>query len=262
MRINTNAWNRIRYSLLAPVYDRIAPFRAQRRRSMELLAPRDGERVLLSGAGTGADLDHLPPGPHVTAVDIAPAMVERVRSRAARLGREVDARVGDAQTLDLPDASVDAVILHLIVAVAPDGARVVAEAARVLRPGGRAVIFDKFVPDRARPSLPRRLLNVATNFLFSDVTRRLGPMLVGTGLRIVHREPTGIGGQFEIVLLEKGARGGAWVPGKPSALSGRSSASRQSGRESRSAAIRTKRSLVNGQQLWEDCRTFTLRDLP
>lgn len=205
VRINTNAWNRVRYSLLAPVYDWIAPFRAQRSSSIELLAPRAGEHVLLCGAGTGADLVHLPPGLRVTAVDIAPAMVQRIRNRAEALGREVDARVGDAQALDLPDASVDAVILHLIVAVAPDGGRVVAEAARVLRPGGRAVILDKFVADHARPSLARRLLNLGTNVIFSDVTRRLGPMLQGTGLRVVHREPTGIGGRFEIVLLEKGS---------------------------------------------------------
>lgn len=203
MPINTNAWNRIRYSLLAPVYDRIAPFRAQRRRSIERLAPRPGEHVLLSGAGTGADLDHLPPGVRVTAVDIAPAMVARIRSRAARLGRDVDARVGDAQALDLPDDSVDAVILHLIVAVAPDGGRVVAEAARVLRSGGRVVVLDKFVPDGARPSVLRRLLNLVTSVVFSDVTRRLGPMLRGTGLRILDREPAGLGGRFEIVLLEK-----------------------------------------------------------
>lgn len=203
MPINTNAWNRIRYSLLAPVYDRIAPFRAQRRRSIERLDPRPGEHVLLSGAGTGADLDHLPPGVRVTAVDIAPAMVARIRSRAARLGRDVDARVGDAQALDLPDDSVDAVILHLIVAVAPDGGRVVAEAARVLRSGGRVVVLDKFVPDGARPSVLRRLLNLVTSVVFSDVTRRLGPMLRGTGLRILDREPAGLGGRFEIVLLEK-----------------------------------------------------------
>ena len=35
--VNTNAWNRVRYTLLAPVYDRVAGFRAQRRRSLELL---------------------------------------------------------------------------------------------------------------------------------------------------------------------------------------------------------------------------------
>lgn len=210
MPINTNAWNRVRYTVFAPVYDWVARFGRQRWRSIELLDPRPGERVLISGAGTGADLEYLPEGVEVAAVDITPAMVERTRERARALGRAVDARVGDAQALDFPDASFDAVILHLIVAVAPDGRRVAEEAARVLRPGGRAIIFDKFVPDAKRASLPRRIANVVTNALFSDVTRRLGPMIEGTGLDVVHREPAALGGRFEIALLEKrGERHGA-----------------------------------------------------
>jgi len=116
--------------------------------------------------------------------------------------------VGDAQALDLPDASFDAVVLHLIVAVAPDGDRVVAEADRVLRPGGRAVVLDKFVPDGARASLRSRVANVVTSILFSDVTRRLGPMLEGTELRVLQREPAGLGSRFDIVLLEEGTDAG------------------------------------------------------
>ena len=203
MRINTNRWNRIRYSVFAPLYDQVASFHRQRRRSIELLDARPGERVLISGAGTGADLEYLPHEMEVVALDITPAMVERTRARAQALGRAVDARVGDAQALPFPDDSFDAVILHLIVAVAPDGAKVVSEAARVLRPGGRVAIFEKFVPEKERVSLARRLANVVTNALFSDVTRRLGPMLEGTGLQVVHREPAALGGRFEIVLLEK-----------------------------------------------------------
>ena len=205
MRINTNRWNRIRYSAFAPLYDRVASFHRQRRRSIELLDARPGERVFISGAGTGADLEYLPHGVEVVTLDITPAMVARTRERAQALGRAVDARVGDAQALTFPDASFDAVILHLIVAVAPDGAKVVSEAARVLRPGGRVAILDKFVPDGERVSLVRRVANVVTNALFSDVTRRLGPMLEGTGLQVVHREPAALGGRFEIVLLKKGA---------------------------------------------------------
>src|SRR5690606_17698705 len=116
MPFNTNAWNRARYTLFAPFYDHIASFHKQRKRSIELLALRPGERVLISGAGTGADLEHLPADVHVTAIDITPQMVERTRARAARLGRSVHAEVGDAQQLRFPDQSFDAVILHLIVA--------------------------------------------------------------------------------------------------------------------------------------------------
>lgn len=203
MAVNTNRWNRLRYTVYAPVYDRIASFAGPRRRSIGLLDLQDGERVLIDGAGTGADLGLIPPGVAVVATDLTPAMVERIHRRAARLGREVDARVMDAQALEFPDASFDAVILHLIVAVVPDPVGALREVARVLRPGGRAVVFDKFVPEGASPSLLRRSLNLVTNALFSDVTRTLGPLLAGTGLVVTHREPALLGGAFEIALLRR-----------------------------------------------------------
>jgi phosphatidylethanolamine/phosphatidyl-N-methylethanolamine N-methyltransferase len=203
--MNTNAWNRTRYTFIAPFYDRIASFAKPRRRAIELLDLRAGERVLISGAGTGADLEHLPADVHVTAIDITPAMIERLRARAAQLGRNVHAYVGDAQRLDLPEHSYDAVILHLIVAVAPDGHQVLKEAARVVRDGGRIVVFDKFVPEAEAPSFTRRLINVVTSTLFSDITRTLGPLVLGTGLQIVRREPAALGGRFEIALLRKPA---------------------------------------------------------
>lgn len=204
MEINTNRWNRLRYTLYAPLYDRVVRFRGARRRSIGLLRLRPGERVLIDGAGTGADLDFIPPEVEVVATDLTPAMVERIRARARRLGRAVDARVMDAHALDFPDGSFDAVILHLIVAVVPDPERAMREAARVLREGGRAAVFDKFVPENQAPSLLRRALNPLANALFSDLTRRLGPLLEGTPLVLVHREPALLGGAFELALLRKG----------------------------------------------------------
>ncbi|MET0400144.1 MAG: methyltransferase domain-containing protein [Longimicrobiaceae bacterium] len=201
--VNTNAWNRVRYTLLAPVYDRVAGFRAQRRRSLELLAPRPGERVLVVGCGTGLDLEWIPRGVEVVAGDLTPAMVERTRARAGRLGRPVEARVMDAQALGVPDASFDAAVLHLVLAVVPDPVAAIREAERVLRPGGRAAVFDKWVPDDGAPSPARRLLNLAANLVATDVTRRLGDLVASTGLGVEHREPAGGGGFFSIALLRK-----------------------------------------------------------
>jgi phosphatidylethanolamine/phosphatidyl-N-methylethanolamine N-methyltransferase len=203
MRIASNAWNRLRYTLWAPVYDAVVRFGPQRRRSIALLRLEPGDRVLIVGAGTGADLDALPPGVRIVAGDIAPAMVARVRRRAARLGHDVQAEVMDGAALAFPDGSFDAVILHLIVAVIPDPAGCLREAARVLRPGGRAVVFDKFVPDGEEPSLLRRAVNPFARIVATELTRRLGPLLEGTPLRVVHREPAALGGAFEIVLLER-----------------------------------------------------------
>jgi phosphatidylethanolamine/phosphatidyl-N-methylethanolamine N-methyltransferase len=201
--VNTNAWNRVRYTLAAPVYDLVARFGTQRRRSIELLGLRPGEKVLISGAGTGADLPYLPVGVQITAIDITPAMVERLRTRADLLGIPVEARVMDAGALDYPSGHFDAVILHLILAVVPDPVACIREAERVLAPGGRAVVFDKWVQEGRHPSLIRRAANVVTNILATDITRKLGPLVEATSLRIEHREPAVFGGFVDIALLRK-----------------------------------------------------------
>ena len=205
MPFATNRWNRIRYTLWAPLYDLVVGFGRQRRRSIALLELRAGERVLIVGAGTGADLPFLPEGVEVVAGDVTPAMVERTRRRAERLGRRVRAEVMDGQALPFPDASFDAVVLHLIVAVIPDPAACLRETARVLRPGGRACVFDKFAPDAGRASLMRRAANVVARVIATDLTRRLGPLAAEAGLEIVHREPAAPGALLEIALLRPSA---------------------------------------------------------
>lgn len=195
-------WNRWRYTLWAPFYDLVARVPRQRRRSIALLAPRPGERVLIVGAGTGADLPFVPEGVEVLATDLTPAMLARARRRV-RPG--VELRVMDAQALDLPDGSFDAAVLHLILAVVPDPLACLREAARVVRPGGRLAVFDKFLADGARPSLPRRLLNLWTRLLFTDINRRLGEILAASGapLRVERDEPALLGGLFRILLLRR-----------------------------------------------------------
>lgn len=199
-------WNRFRYTLWAPIYDALvgaAGFSDARRRSIDRLELREGERVLLVGAGTGLDLDFLPPGVEVTAIDITPAMLERLALRAARAGTSVSAEVQDARRLTLPDGSFDAVVLHLILAVMPQPELGMREAARVLRPGGRIAIFDKFLRAGQQPSKARRILNLVTRMLFSDINRRLEPLLAGTDLIVERDEPESFGGAYRSVLLSK-----------------------------------------------------------
>lgn len=200
--MNLTTWNRLRYTLWAPLYDRVARFGRQRRRSIALLGLQPGERVLLVGAGTGADLPLIPEGVSVLATDLTPAMLARARPRV-RPGIEL--RVMDGQALDLPDASFDAVILHLILAVIPDPGACLREAARVLKPGGRIAVFDKFLPDGALPSLPRRMANAVSRALFTDINRRMGDILSRSGahLRVEHDEPVLMGGMFRVMVLRK-----------------------------------------------------------
>ncbi|WP_374422427.1 class I SAM-dependent methyltransferase [Chromobacterium sp.] len=197
-------FNRWRYNLYAPVYDRLAQaFAARRRRSIALLNPQPEERILLVAAGTGLDLDFMVRCRHLVAIDISDGMLARLRAHAATLGMEVDARVMDAQALEFADASFDAVVLHLALAVVPDPRACIREVERVLKPGGRVAVFDKFLHDDQRPSLLRSAGNLLSRVIATDINRRLADILAGCRLRKVHDEDAGLGGFFRIAILRK-----------------------------------------------------------
>src|SRR5215207_11333130 len=197
-------WNRLRYTVWAPAYDaiaRAAGFDTARRLSIDRLRLAPSDRVLIVGAGTGLDLDFLPPNVHVTVIDVTPAMLKHLERRAVGMGRSVTARIMDARQLAFPDSSFDAVVMHLILAVMPEPERGLREAVRVLKPGGRIAVFDKFLRDEERPSLKRRLLNAIAKPLFSDLNRRLGPLVAGTPLVIERDEPIAFRGTYRVVTL-------------------------------------------------------------
>jgi ubiquinone/menaquinone biosynthesis C-methylase UbiE len=201
-------WNRLRYTVWAPAYDAVvgaAGFDTARRLSIDRLRLASGDRLLIVGAGTGLDLDFLPANVHVTAIDVTPAMLKHLERRAAGAGYSVTARIMDARQLAFPNASFDAVVMHLILAVMPEPERGLSEAVRVLKPGGRIAVFDKFLRDAERPSLRRRLFNAIAKPLFSDLNRRLGPLIDGTRLVIEHDEPVAFGGTYRAVTLVKRA---------------------------------------------------------
>ena len=194
----SNAWIRFRYRFWAPHYDRVTRFPDERRRSIELLALRPGERLLIIGCGTGADLPFVPEGISVLAVDLSPAMLRQARAHA-RPG--IEFRVMDGMALELPDGSWDAAILHMVLEVIPDPARCLAEAARVLRPGGRLAVFDKFLPDGDRPGPLRRAALAALDFVFTSTNRRMGEILERSGAPFaVEKDEPSVGSYRHLIL--------------------------------------------------------------
>jgi phosphatidylethanolamine/phosphatidyl-N-methylethanolamine N-methyltransferase len=197
--------NQTIYQLWAPVYDKVmGPFAGKaRQRAIELLNLRAGERVLLSGVGTGLDLPQLPAGVKAVGIDLSPAMLHKAQAKAN--GQNVTLCEMNAQTLDFPDCSFDGVILNLILSVVPDGAAAFREAWRVLRPGGRAVIFDKFAAGDGQIPALRRGLGKLISLFGTDPNRRLSN-IVGQpdDMKIERDEPSLLRGQYRIVLLNKG----------------------------------------------------------
>lgn len=198
-----NRWNRFVYRLWAPIYDAVLErlFRQGRRRAMERLGLQSGERVCLVGVGTGADLLYLPEGVTGIGVDLSEAMLAQAEDKLPIAGCEIELRIGDAQALPLDDECFDAVILNLILSVVPDPALCMSEALRILRPGGRIVVFDKFLPDATEPNWGRRLSNLVSTRLGTDLNRRLGDILSGLPCKVTHDEPSILGGMYRVVLL-------------------------------------------------------------
>ncbi len=192
------------YRLAAPFYDLAMSglMRAARRESIASLELKPGERLLVPGVGTGLDLPYLPRDVDVLGGDLVPAMLARAKARRARLGlRNVRLAGMDAQALPVRDAGFDAVLLHLIVAIAPDGGTVLAEACRALKPGGRMAVLDKFLPDgQSRVPFWRKATH-AFMAPFTDFNRRFRDLSAGLPLQVVSDQGVLLGRTFRRILL-------------------------------------------------------------
>lgn len=99
---------------------------------------RPGETLLDIAVGDGnAAILAAKRGALVTGVDLTPAQIDRARARCVEEGVEVGLHVGDAQALDVEDASFDVVVSVMGLIFAPDHQAAAGELARVCRPGGR-----------------------------------------------------------------------------------------------------------------------------
>jgi ubiquinone/menaquinone biosynthesis C-methylase UbiE len=195
------------YTLVAPFYDAFltAATRGARKRSLAALADGPPRDILLLGVGTGLDLPHLPVQHRYVGLDLTAAMLRRAGPRAA--GLHFTPLRGDVQRLPFRDGSFDAAVLHLILAVVPAPTLCLAEAARVLKPGGQLLVFDKFL--RPDESGWKRVLNpltrhVATRLdvVFEEVLEEVG------GLDLKTNQAALASGWFRLIRLQKRSSGG------------------------------------------------------
>ena len=201
----TNRWNQVIYRIWAPIYDATVNhiFTQGRKRALELLDLRRGERVLIVGVGTGADLPFLPNGLDVTGIDLSPDMLAKARLKADHCPASVTLIQGDAQTLLVDESAFDAVILNLILSVIPDGNACLQSALRALKPGGRAVIFDKFLSEGRSASPIRKFFNLFSTLLGTDINRRLSDLMKDCPCEVTHEEPGMGGGLYRVILIKK-----------------------------------------------------------
>jgi SAM-dependent methyltransferase len=136
-------WGRGRYECIA---DQVLPAAEA---VVARAAPSEGERVVDLGCGNGnATLLAAERGASVTGIDPAQRLLEVAAAEASEWGLDVTFEVGDAASMPVPDASVDALISVFGVIFAPDAKAAAAEIDRVTAGDGR-VVLSAWIPEGA-----------------------------------------------------------------------------------------------------------------
>ena len=123
------------------------------------------------------------------------------RARIERRNPPVELVPGDAQSLPCQNARFDAVVLHLILSVAPDPTAVVHEAVRVARPGGKIAVIEQFAPETGI-GWARRGLNRLARLGGTDVTRRLPAIIAGQPVE-VRKEVRALLGTYHVITMQR-----------------------------------------------------------
>jgi ubiquinone/menaquinone biosynthesis C-methylase UbiE len=188
------------YALWAPIYDSaVRSFSAPLRQRSLSNIPQGPCRVLVDGIGTGLDIPYLPAACEAIGIDLTHSMLHRAR----RSSRHFSLVQADAEALPFPDGCFDVIVMHLILAVVPHAGLALAEASRVLQPGGRVLILDKFLRPGERAFWRRLLAPLSgpiathTDLVFEDLlTQR-------PELHCRSDTPAAVGGWFRLIVLEK-----------------------------------------------------------
>lgn len=143
------------------------------------LFERLGGRCLMVAVGTGHDLQHLPSGLRLVALDISRGMLARTRAPARAYRGSLHLLQADVERLPFPDGCFDTAVTVCTLCSVPDPVRGLSEIRRVLAPGGRLLLFE-----HVRSRIPAIGL---MQDLMTPLTRRFGPAMNRRTLHNVHR---------------------------------------------------------------------------
>ncbi len=194
------------YAGLARVYDTVFDWalRPGRLAAVRALDLRQGPRVLEVGVGTGLSLNTYPAGTEVTGIDISEPMLKHARQRALEArGSSISIRRMDAQAMSFGDGVFDHVIAPYVISVVPDPGRVMAEIARVCRPGGTVVVVNHFVHEDRLLRYFERWATPLTRMIGFRLDTRAQTVTQAPELTLRGVDAVNLFGWWKLVVLQK-----------------------------------------------------------
>ncbi|GAB5430741.1 class I SAM-dependent methyltransferase [Ruegeria sp. TM1040] len=194
------------YARWAPVYDRTfgAVTDVGRRRAVSFINNRKGH-VLEVGVGTGLSLPHYGPDVRVTGVDFSAEMLAKAQRKvdALDLDGRVDLQRMDARELAFENATFDTIAAMHVLSVVPEPERVMAEIARVLKPGGKVVITNHFAKDTGVLAGLERVAAPMANLIGWHSDFKMDTILQEPSLQVAELRKLPPLGMMTFLVLEK-----------------------------------------------------------
>ena len=195
------------YARWAPIYDWSfgALTRGSRHAAVAEMNRLPACRIVELGVGTGISLPLYERRHRVTGVDLSRDMLDRARKRVAddRLDHVEGLHEMDAGDLAFPDASFDAAMAMFVMTVVPHPDRVLAEMARVVRPGGTVLLVNHFSVDKGpRAAIERHMARFSAKLGWRP-DFPIETVLGRPELRLVERRPVKAMDLFTLLRFER-----------------------------------------------------------
>lgn len=198
------------YARWAPIYDKTfgAVTHFGRCKAVNYINQQSGTNVLEVGVGTGLALPHYRPDLKVTGIDFSENMLEKAREKVRELGlRQIESlEQMDARSLAFRDDTFDMVAAMHIMSVVPEPEQVVAEMARVCKPGGKIVITNHFSSTGGLLSVVERLTAPFANHLGWHSDFQISKVLGEPDLDLIEKTSIPPMKMMTFLVLQKNAK--------------------------------------------------------
>lgn len=176
------------WSLRARLYDVCEGSQLRRGAAKARLFGRMRGQVLFVAVGTGVDITGFPDGHDIVGVDISAEMLRRAENRRRAYRGKMVFVHGDAEQLAFEDASFDTVVSSCTMCSVPHPVRALRELYRVLRPGGRLLMFEHVRSRSWSLGLALDVMTLWARLLGTAMNRDTVANVLAAGFKIVRIE--------------------------------------------------------------------------